>query len=73
MKTPGSGKKGIEDAELQICQKIWHVYDDDGCGVSPSQLGSILENMLKEGAISIAANGQVVVSQGSRDRKLTGL
>jgi hypothetical protein len=24
----------ISDTDLQICQKIWHEKDDDGCGVS---------------------------------------
>ena len=51
----------ITDEELQVCQRIWHEYDDDGTGVNVEDLSSILEKMLKEGAIAIAANGQIVV------------
>ena len=65
----------ILDNELQVCQKIWHEYDDDGSGVSVEELGAILERMLKDGAISIAPDGSVVVNKTPvhRARQLTGI
>ena len=56
-------KLRITDEELQICQRIWHEYDDDGTGVSLEDLTSILQKMLKAGAIAIAGNGQIVIAK----------
>lgn len=29
--TKGAGSSRIQDEELQVCQSVWHDYDDDGC------------------------------------------
>jgi hypothetical protein len=59
----------ITDEELQVCQKIWHEFDDDGNGVNVEGFQEIPEKMLKEGAILIAANGQVVPAEMQYHRK----
>ena len=54
-------------------KKVWHEYDTDGGGVSASQLASIMQHMLEEGAICLNASGKVVLATHARERNLTGL